>query len=178
MAPEKGMISLHDVHLMDQDARMINIAGRTIASILPPDHHGQENQSTHFHFDNAIAFPGLINSHDHLDFNLFPRLRNRVYNNYAEWGNDIQANNKNTINEILKIPQRIRVQWGLYKNLLNGITTVVNHGEKLRMGNSLLTVFENCHSLHSIRFEKNWKYKLNRPGGRNWPYVIHVGEGT
>ena len=120
----------------------------------------------------------MINSHDHLDFNLFPPLRNRIYDNYAEWGNDIHANNTKTINEILKIPQHLRVQWGLYKNLLNGVTTVVNHGEKLRIGNELMTVFENCHSLHSIRFEKNWKYKLNRPVRRNWPYVIHVGEGT
>ena len=73
-------------------------------------------------FQNAIAFPGLINSHDHLDFNLFPQIGNRIYNNYSEWGKDIHIQNKEAINAVLKIPLHLRTQWGLYKNLLNGIT--------------------------------------------------------
>ena len=36
-------------------------------------------------FENALAFPGLINSHDHLDFDLFPMTANKVYANYVEW---------------------------------------------------------------------------------------------
>src|ERR1700690_2993994 len=59
-------------------------------------------------FDGALAFPGLINSHDHLDFNLFPPLANRIYNNYTEWGPDIHANNKAAIEPILRIPQPLR----------------------------------------------------------------------
>src|SRR5579863_7251811 len=82
-------------------------------------------------FGNAIVFPGIINSHDHLDFNSFPQLGNRIYNNYVEWGEDIHHQNKNVINSVLKIPEELRIQWGIYKNLLNGITTVVNHGPKL-----------------------------------------------
>ena len=54
-----------------------------------------------------LLFPGLINSHDHLDFNLFPQTGNRIYNNYTEWGKDIQYQNKETINAVLKIPQQI-----------------------------------------------------------------------
>src|SRR6266576_6659138 len=73
---------------------------------------------TIFNFENVIAFPGLINSHDHLDFNMFPQTGNRIYKNYAEWGKDIHDQNKETINPVLKIPQHIRTQWGLYKNLL------------------------------------------------------------
>ena len=49
---------------------------------------------TIINFENAIAFPGLINSHDHLDFNLFPQTGNRIYNNYTEWGKDIHDQNK------------------------------------------------------------------------------------
>ena len=30
-------------------------------------------------FENAVAFPGLINSHDHLDFNNYPQLGNKIY---------------------------------------------------------------------------------------------------
>jgi cytosine/adenosine deaminase-related metal-dependent hydrolase len=128
--------------------------------------------------NNAIAFPGLINSHDHLDFNLFPLLGNCVYNNYTEWGKDIHDNDKDTIDGILKIPQQLRMQWGMYKNLLNGVTTVVNHGEKLPVTESFISVFQDCHSLHSIAFEKNWKYKLNGLFDSDQLYVMHVGEGT
>src|ERR1700744_6413118 len=86
-----------------------------------------------FYFDNAIAFPGLINSHDHLEFNLFPQLGNKKYNNYVEWGTDIHLNNKPLIDNVLKIPKSLRAEWGIYKNLINGVTTVVNHGDRLHL---------------------------------------------
>jgi len=119
-------------------------------------------------FESAIAFPGLINSHDHLDFNLFPKLGNRIYNNYSEWGKDIHTQNKQVINAVLKIPQQLRTQWGLYKNLLNGITTVVNHGSKLKIANPFITVLQDNHSLHSIQFERYWQLKLNNFFSKKW----------
>lgn len=129
-------------------------------------------------FENAIAFPGLINSHDHLDFNLFPQTGNRIYNNYAEWGKDIHLQNKKLINAVLKIPQHLRTRWGLYKNLLNGITTVVNHGPLLKITDPFISVIQDNHSLHSVQFEKYWRLKLNNIFVKKKPYVIHVGEGT
>ena len=77
-------------------------------------------------------------------------------------GKDIHEKNKETINAVLKIPQHLRTQWGMYKNLLNGITTVVNHGEKLNITDNFITVLQNNYCLHSIQFEKNWKLKLNQ----------------
>jgi len=137
----------------------------------------KENE-TQIEFADAMAFPGLINSHDHLDFNLFPQTGNRIYNNYTEWGKDIHVKNKETIDAVLKIPQHIRTQWGLYKNLLNGVTTVVNHGEKLTIKSNLINVIQSAYCLHSIQFEKNWRWKLNRIFTKNQPVVIHIGEGT
>ncbi|MGF7081297.1 hypothetical protein [Mucilaginibacter sp. UYCu711] len=128
-------------------------------------------------FDNALAFPGLVNSHDHLDFNLFPQLGNRFYNNYTEWGKHIQTNYKAEIAAVLKVPLALRVKWGIFKNLLCGVTTVVNHGEPLPVVNAPITV-EQCHSIHSVQFEKRWKLKLNNPLKRKLPVVIHVGEGN
>jgi cytosine/adenosine deaminase-related metal-dependent hydrolase len=129
-------------------------------------------------FDNAIIFPGLINSHDHLDFNSFPQLGNRVYTNYVEWGEDIHHQNKETIDQVLKIPRQLRIQWGIYKNLLNGITTVVNHGPALPIEDDLINIWQESHSLHSVQLEKKWKYKLNWPFGNKHPFAIHIGEGT
>src|ERR1700678_1630287 len=90
------------------------------------------------YFDDVIAFPGLINSHDHLDFNLFPSLGNRIYRNYVEWGKDIHRQNKDVIGNVLKVPKQLRIQWGIYKNLLNGITTIINHGPELKIEGDLI----------------------------------------
>ncbi len=80
-----------------------------------------KNQSdTIINFENVIAFPGLINTHDHLDFNLFPPLGKRIYKNYMEWGKDIHKVNKDQIESILKIPFQRRYKWGIYKNLFPG----------------------------------------------------------
>ncbi|HEY4335314.1 MAG TPA: amidohydrolase family protein [Puia sp.] len=129
-------------------------------------------------FDGALVFPGLINSHDHLDFNLFPALANGVYTNYRDWGRDIHTANKPAINAVLRIPQPLRVLWGVYKNLLNGFTTVVNHGNRLQTPQGLITVFQDCHCLHSVGFERHWRWKLNRPLADHHPFVLHAGEGT
>ena len=139
--------------------------------------NSKENK-TQIEFADVIAFPGLINSHDHLDFNLFPQTGNHIYNNYTEWGKDIHIKNKGTIDAVLKIPQYIRTQWGLYKNLLNGVTTVVNHGGKLNIKSNLINVIQSTNCLHSTQFEKNWRWKLNNIFTKNQPYVIHIGEGT
>ena len=68
---------------------------------------------TNVSFNNAIVFPGLINSHDHLDFNLFPALGGKIFNNYTEWGNYIHNVYKDEIAAIVKIPAPLRYQWGV-----------------------------------------------------------------
>lgn len=166
------------------NVRIVNRSGRTNIHIVR-DHiafitSSPVNKTLDFNqltFSNALVFPGLINSHDHLDFNLFPQLGNRIYTNYTEWGKDIHAQHKELINRILSIPRQLRILWGIYKNLLNGITTVVNHGPPLKIHHDLISVFQDCYSLHSTGFEKNWRWKLNRPA-RHRPFVIHTGEGT
>jgi len=154
----------------------IGIRGDKITNVSSTGVRGQEDE-LRLKFDRAIVFPGLINSHDHIDFNLFPRLGNKIYANYTEWGKHIHDAYKDDINEVLKIPVPLRVQWGVYKNLLCGVTTVVNHGEKLKIEDELITVFEDTHCLHSVQFEKGWKIKLNNPFKAKLPVNIHVGEG-
>lgn len=163
----------------EDGAKDIRIANGKIISVLPAGAPppGEASEPT-LSFDGALVFPGLINSHDHLDFNLFPPLGNRIYRNYTEWGRDIHANNPVTIQAVQKVPQALRTQWGIYKNLLNGFTTVVNHGERLATDNSLINVFQEYYCLHSVGFERNWKWKLNKPLAASMPFVLHVGEGT
>jgi len=44
---------------------------------------GKKPGDIYINCNGYMAFPGLINSHDHLDFNLFPLWGNRKYNNYV-----------------------------------------------------------------------------------------------
>jgi cytosine/adenosine deaminase-related metal-dependent hydrolase len=129
-------------------------------------------------FNNAIAFPGLINSHDHLEFNLFPKLGNMIYQDYVEWGNDIHIKDRDVIEVIRKVPYELRFRWGLYKNLLCGITTVAHHGNGIIFNiKGMPGIINNYNYLHSVRLEKRWAIKLNL-SLNNYPFVIHVGEGT
>jgi cytosine/adenosine deaminase-related metal-dependent hydrolase len=154
----------------------ISIAGATIKSIGEGNILSEPNDLS-IQFTNAIAFPGLINSHDHLDFNCFSPLGNRNYNSYTEWGQHIHAAYKEEINLVMKIPLELRIAWGVYKNLLSGVTTVVNHGAVLPTDQSMISIIQHPQSLHSVKFEKNWRWKLNNPAHRNRLCVIHTGEG-
>jgi len=173
-------IRLNSLSIPGQDGpRDILIADGLFGSVSIPDHPQSAPSSPPnltLTLPDSTAFPGLINSHDHLDFNLFPRLGNTTYSNYTEWGHDIHLRNRKEIDAVLQIPQSLRTTWGIYKNLLNGFTTVINHGEMLPVDNELITVFQDQRCLHSVGFEKSWRWRLNRPG--RLPIVLHVGEGV
>src|SRR5262245_47510100 len=77
--------------------------------------------------ENRLILPGLINAHDHLEFNLFPRLGRGPYSNSADWARDIYQPEVSPVREHLSVPRNIRMLWGGLKNLLCGVTTVCHH---------------------------------------------------
>jgi hypothetical protein len=125
-----------------------------------------------------LAFPGLTNAHDHLEFNNFPLLGRRHYRDYKEWGTDIHQHFSEEINHILKIPVELRIGWGIVKNLLNGVTCVVHHGGYhdfiKQTGYPVVLRYQ---YLHSIGLDKRWKMKLNLPWFHK-DLMIHIGEGV
>jgi len=171
---------LHNVNIIGEcDTSTISITNDKINKIILANEFTNANKDElSIKFNDVIAFPGLINSHDHLEFNLFPKLGNNIYKSYMEWGPDIYKQNKEVISEIKKVPKQLRAEWGLYKNLINGITTVVHHGEQFNFEDPVINIFKECYSLHSVQLERNLKLKLNNPFSGKWPVVIHVGEGT
>jgi cytosine/adenosine deaminase-related metal-dependent hydrolase len=171
-------VLLNHLHIVHAD-QPVNIAvyGEKIMGI-GPDHAPSSSDPLQIHFTDAIAIPGLINSHDHLDFNCFSILGNRKYDHYTEWGKHIHEAHKENIRAVLKIPKKLRSAWGMYKNLLAGVTTVVNHGNHLEIENPLINVLQDTQDLHSVEYEKNWKWKLNNPVHLRKDCVIHAGEGT
>lgn len=130
------------------------------------------------YFDNAVVFPGLINSHDHLDFNLFPKLGNSKFKNYTEWGPILHSKYATEIDTVMKIPANQRYHFGILKNLVGGVTTVIHHGFKTYNTQFPIRVIDQFQHLHSVHFEKYWKLRLNNPFSKRQLCVIHSGEGT
>ena len=127
-----------------------------------------------------LILPGLINAHDHLEFNLFPRLGHGPYSNYQEWAKDIFRPGESPLREILAVPERVRLWWGGLKNLLAGVTTVCHHNPYIP------EVFENDFPVHVV---KRFKWSHSLAFGNNLeegsfsdscdiPFIIHLGEGT
>ncbi|TAN01838.1 MAG: hypothetical protein EPN39_01190 [Chitinophagaceae bacterium] len=173
---------LHNLHVVDvngsNEVRTIRIVENRINAIGTGDSLPfYEKEELSLSFEHAIVFPGLINSHDHLDFNLFPALGHKTYSNYIEWGATIHREYGGEIKAILRVPKPLRTQWGIYKNLLNGVTTVLNHGNKLSVGITPIAVNQSEYSLHSMRLEKNMIFKINNPFNIKRKIVIHIGEG-
>jgi cytosine/adenosine deaminase-related metal-dependent hydrolase len=171
---------INNVHIINEAENLsqIEIKDSRVIAVRPQKLMKSDGlNGTTIDFAGAIAFPGLINSHDHLEFNLFPQLRNKIYTDYVEWGDDIHEKNSEEIENIKKIPYDLRFKWGLYKNLICGITTVAHHGKgQVFRYNNLPDIITGYNYLHSIRLENHWKLKLNS-SFTGKPFVIHVGEG-
>src|SRR5438093_13677458 len=77
--------------------------------------------------DGHLILPGLINAHDHLEFNLFPRLGRGPYPDARAWARDIYHPKQSPIRDHLRVPLPVRLRWGGIKNLLAGVTAVCHH---------------------------------------------------
>ena len=58
------MLTLHDVHTIEAGLKDVTIEDGTITGIASPAKGNPANNETRIYFDDALIFPGLINSHD------------------------------------------------------------------------------------------------------------------
>jgi cytosine/adenosine deaminase-related metal-dependent hydrolase len=128
-----------------------------------------------------LVFPGLINAHDHLEFNCFPRLGEAgSYANSYAWGLDITRQRRPAVvDRVLRIPLRERLLAGGYKNLLAGVTTVCHHGVYWELFDRRFPVrvvkrYGWCHSL-GFGDDVASSYRRTPPDA---PWIIHLAEGT
>ena len=123
-----------------------------------------------------FVYPGLVNAHDHLEMNLYPKLGTPPYDNYVEWANDIYHPRQSPLLEIEAVNIQDRLLWGGLKNLISGVTTVIHHNPwhtTLRKNDFPVKV-QKVAWAHSLAFEKKSNLKLR---GTHQPFVIHAGEG-
>lgn len=127
-----------------------------------------------------MLLPGLINAHDHLEFNLFPQLGHGPYRNAGDWAREIYHPHRSPIREQLRVPKRVRLWWGGLKNLLSGVTTVCHHNpyERDIFGPDFpVRVVRRFAWAHSVEFEMDLAERFfEAPEG--YPFLVHCGEGT
>ncbi len=129
-------------------------------------------------------FPGLINAHDHLELNHYPRTKFRDrYDNASQWSADINAHlNKSPFKELRAYPLEDRCFIGGLKNLLCGATTVAHHNPPHKclfrrdFPVRVLKKYGWAHSLYlSSDEEIVASYQRTPP---DVPWFIHLAEGT
>jgi len=126
-----------------------------------------------------LILPGLINAHDHLEFNLFPRLGHKHYENATAWAEDIYCPEQAPIRQHLQVPKPLRLLWGGIKNLLAGVTSVSHHNPyqaAVFERQFPVRVIKRFGWAHSLRFCSNVEERF-RQTPPDAPFIIHAGEG-
>ena len=127
-----------------------------------------------------LVLPGLINAHDHLELNLFPKLGRGPYANASAWAKDIYHPYEPPVQQHLQVPKPLRMRWGAIKSLISGVTTVAHHNafHPVFLEPSFpVRVVRRYGWAHSVQFSPDWETRFrNTPAG--YPFVIHAAEGT
>ncbi len=127
-----------------------------------------------------LLLPGLINSHDHLEFDLFPQLGRRIYTNATEWAADIHRPRESPVKEHISVPLPVRLMWGGIRNLLSGVTTVAHHNpyEASVFDTGFpVRVIKDFGWAHSMAFSPDLQERFRQtPAGS--PFIVHAAEGT
>lgn len=131
-----------------------------------------------FALGGGEILPGLINAHDHLFLNHYPRLGTPPYPNAYAWGRDIHARFAGEIGRLSALSRRDALLFGALKNLLGGVTTVVHHDP----WDPTLTEFPvrvaRVRVAHSLGFERDFPGAMaGDDDTRDWPLSMHLAEG-
>lgn len=133
--------------------------------------------------DGAIVAPGLVNAHDHLELNSFPRLkwRNR-YENASEWIHDFQPRFGRDPDLAPACPETLddRVWVGGLKNLFAGATTVCHHNpmHPVLARRFPVRVVRRYRMSHSLFIDGPRVADAYRSTPPDCPWIIHAAEGT
>lgn len=161
------------------DASLL-IRNETIVAIAPRNEALQfaTGSTTVVDLRGQIILPGLINSHDHLQYSNFPRLGLGPYPSWREWAADIHSSESASIDQCLGVPKRERFWLGVIRNLFAGVTTVCHHDpghwllHDVDLPINIHTSFGWAHSPDDLL----WKDRFHGTPS-HWPFILHCAEG-
>jgi len=161
--------------------RSLRLAGGKVAELDAPPRAGDRVVD----LDGAFVYPGLINAHDHLELNNFPRLKWRPrHDNARDWIAGFGPRFKTDPRLVvpLKVPLADRLLLGGLKNLLSGTTTVCQHNAlyaALRRPGFPVRVVRHYRWSHSLLVDGEMAVaRAEQRTPRGWPWIIHAAEGT
>jgi hypothetical protein len=121
--------------------------------------------------------PGLLNAHDHLHRNHYPRLGAPPYPDAYAWGRDIHERWGTDIARGRAFDRRGALLFGALKNLLAGATTVVHHDRwEPTFDEGFPIRVAPVRAAHSLGLEAD--LGAARDGDPELPLCIHLAEGT
>ncbi|HEX7049397.1 MAG TPA: amidohydrolase family protein [Longimicrobiales bacterium] len=124
--------------------------------------------------------PGLINAHDHLHRNHYPRLGAPPYRDAYAWGTDLHTRYAAELDRLRALGRREALLFGALKNLVGGVTTVVHHDPWEPAFDIEFPVHVvRVRTVHSLRFERDFASAVaGDVATRARPMCIHLAEGT
>ncbi len=142
------------------------------------------NDALKVDLDGYTIFPGLINAHDHLELNHYPRTKFRErYDNARQWSADVNERlDTEPYKSLRAYPLEDRCFIGGLKNLLCGATTVAHHNplhKYLKWDNFPVNVVEKFGWAHSFYLSSEEEIQRSyKRTPKHIPWFIHLAEGT
>ena len=175
-------------HTTKSKARRLNLHaasflnGAKLPRILTLNASGQvttddASPAARIDLDDVVVFPALVNSHEHLEFDLYPTLGDPPYTDVDEWAKDVHERYAPLVSKVEGVSPELRRYWGLLRNLSWGVTTLMDHGEPPNKISCKLPV----RTIQPFRFvhraDTRWAWLRARYKRGDGPLVFHVGEG-
>ena len=135
----------------------------------------------------SFIYPGLINTHDHLQGNYRPPVGPKpgiFYLTWLPWDNDLKASE--TFKERSKLSREDLYSLSGYKCVFSGVTTVNDHfpqkfNAKILPTLPIRAILEYGLSHEASSYDLNWgdgvEIEHERAVKNKWPFITHLSEG-
>lgn len=162
----------------------ILIQDENIYGVYDLEHIPNKPFDSEIELEGHLIFPGLINSHDHLIDTCWKELGKCPVSDWHEWHTSVHSTDEYKRMQRLSVADLYTV--GMYKNIISGITTVVDHFPPevsgTFVGHNLISLMDHIYVAHSVSENRlEWCSNLQEHYKKTngiLPFIVHVCEGN